>query len=262
MASADDSQLLAAAVDLARRAGEVAAGYASRLGALAIEEKGPLDLVTAADRAVETFLREEIARLYPDDGFFGEELDSSPVRRRRTWVVDPIDGTANFVRGSPRWAVSIGICQDGRAHGGVIHAPQIGRTLAGIAGRGATLDGAALAPLPSERPRSPVCAIEAAFEVPAEEVASIVRFARGDRGMALRFNGASTMALMQVALGHADMHAGIESSSWDFLAGMAIVEAMGGVAYTNRPLGELSGPFRVFCGRAGLAAEWESVIRR
>src|SRR5690348_2233365 len=81
---------------------------------LVIEHKGPRDFVSHADRDVEAFIRAEIAQAYPHDDFLGEE-SASRYRgaSRGVWIVDPIDGTHNFLRGIAYWAVSIAYTEDG-----------------------------------------------------------------------------------------------------------------------------------------------------
>ena len=91
------------AIDLARRAGELGLKYFRDLDSLTIESKGHQDLVSQADREVELFIRAAIAKDYPQDGIVGEEHASVAGSTGYVWVIDPIDGTANFVRGIPAW---------------------------------------------------------------------------------------------------------------------------------------------------------------
>ena len=72
---------------------------------------------------MERFLTDGLLRLFPQDGVFGEEGASVAGKSGRIWIIDPIDGTLNFVRGSEHWAVSVGLFQDGCPKFGIIHAP-------------------------------------------------------------------------------------------------------------------------------------------
>jgi myo-inositol-1(or 4)-monophosphatase len=92
------------AVDLARKAGDFALSRFRALDTLVIESKGHQDLVSDADRATETLIRDAIAARWPDDGIVGEEHGRKFGTTGFDWVIDPIDGTANFVRGIPHWA--------------------------------------------------------------------------------------------------------------------------------------------------------------
>ncbi len=113
-----------AAVDLARRAGELALGY-QRVGVSA-EAKADGEPVTAADRAANTLIVEALADRFPDDAILAEESDPDPRRfeTRRTWMVDPIDGTSEFIRGSDAWEVLIGLVENGVPVLGVVYNPR------------------------------------------------------------------------------------------------------------------------------------------
>src|SRR5438270_10273982 len=109
---------------VARSAGALALDYFRNRERLVIELKGPRDFVSHADRDVESFIRREIAAAFPDDSFLGEET-ASQYRPGGTklWIVDPIDGTHNFLRGIAYWAVSIAYTEDGVRTLGAIYDP-------------------------------------------------------------------------------------------------------------------------------------------
>src|SRR5207237_1809596 len=114
-----------AARKIACRAGELAHDYFSRRGALAVETKGAQDYVSQADRALESLIRAELAQALPDDAFLGEETAPSFAGREdRIWVVDPIDGTHNFLRGAHYYCVSIAFVVHGRREIGVVFDPE------------------------------------------------------------------------------------------------------------------------------------------
>ncbi len=100
-----------------------------RFGALdlAIETKPDLTPVTDADKGAEETLRAILTEARPGDGIFGEEFGGAPVSTGRVWVLDPIDGTKNFVRGVPVWCTLIALISDGVPVVGVISAPALGR---------------------------------------------------------------------------------------------------------------------------------------
>jgi histidinol-phosphatase len=114
------------ALALARRADAITA---ARFGALdlRVDHKPDLTPVTDADEAVEADLRDVLARERPDDAIFGEEQGGTPVFEGRQWVIDPIDGTKNFVRGVPLWASLIALLEDGVPIVGVVSAPALSR---------------------------------------------------------------------------------------------------------------------------------------
>lgn len=135
------AELSRVAVLAARAGGAVLAGW-PRAG-LAVERKGaPGDLVTAADRAAEAEVRAVLARERPDDGFLGEEGGAHAGSSGLTWIVDPLDGTTNFVRGIVYWSTSVAVRRDrdGAMLAGAVDAPELSRTYHAGAGLGAWLE--------------------------------------------------------------------------------------------------------------------------
>ncbi|MGH7323080.1 MAG: inositol monophosphatase family protein [Candidatus Rokuibacteriota bacterium] len=129
---------LEAAVAAARAAGEVALTYYR--GGFAVTFKPDLTPVTQADREAEQVIVETLRRAFPDDGFLGEEFGEQGARDRR-WIIDPIDGTRNFVRRIPLWATLIAREVDGELTVGVIHNPVTGDLYTASRGGGARLNG-------------------------------------------------------------------------------------------------------------------------
>lgn len=119
----------------AEEAGSLALDY-QRKG-VAAETKADESPVTAADRACEKLIIEVISREFPDDGFLGEEGASRPGRNGRKWIIDPIDGTKDFVRGIPLWAVLIGLEQDGEIVAAAAYSPGQSLLLHAAKGMGA-----------------------------------------------------------------------------------------------------------------------------
>jgi histidinol-phosphatase len=130
------AQDLDLALSLAQRADAITV---ARFGALdlRIDHKPDLTPVTDADEAVEAELRDVLARERPGDAIFGEEQGGTPVFEGRQWVIDPIDGTKNFVRGVPLWASLIALLEDGVPIVGVVSAPALHRRWWAARGTGA-----------------------------------------------------------------------------------------------------------------------------
>jgi histidinol-phosphatase len=135
----DRDRALTAAVDAARAAGEIALRY-YRTG-FDVTLKADATPVTEADREAEQAIREVLGGAFPECGFLGEELGAVGDQRRR-WIIDPIDGTKNFIRRIPVWATLIGLEEDGEITVGVIHNPVTGELLAARRGGGTWRDGA------------------------------------------------------------------------------------------------------------------------
>lgn len=127
---------LVLALELADAADELSMGR-YRAEDLVVDTKPDLTPVTEADRAVELALRTVLAARRPDDAILGEELGGTPAGSGRQWVIDPIDGTKNYVRGVPVWATLVALIVDGDAQVGVVSAPALGRRWWASAGAGA-----------------------------------------------------------------------------------------------------------------------------
>ena len=135
---------LALATDLAREAGELA--LSMRLGIGVLETKSsPTDVVTAADKAVESLLVSALAAARPADGLLGEEGAGSVGSSGYRWVIDPIDGTVNYLYGIPQWAVSIGVEDASGTVVGVVFDPVKGELWQAVRGGGAVLNDLPLA---------------------------------------------------------------------------------------------------------------------
>jgi histidinol-phosphatase len=121
--------------DVARRAGELALLHAAR--GVSAEDKSDDSPVTVADRECERLIVEGLRTAFPDDGFLGEEGASDPGRSGRRWIVDPIDGTRDFVRGLSTWSNLIGLEADGEVVAGVCNLPAQGELYWAARGHGA-----------------------------------------------------------------------------------------------------------------------------
>lgn len=144
----DPSAALEFALDAAQKAGRVALKHYGRHAAPSQKRDGTW--VTEADLAVEAQLRLLIARSWPDHNVLGEEEGLSaagggpPVPDAPTWILDPIDGTHNYMNGIPIWATLIGLREDDRFTVGVCHAPALGETYEAALGSGARMNGATI----------------------------------------------------------------------------------------------------------------------
>ena len=226
----DPLDLLKIAADLARRAGALALSMHAGLGgsdAKTDTKSSPTDVVTAADRASEELLVEGIRAARPGDGVLGEEGSSDEGTTGVRWVIDPIDGTVNYLYGLPQWAVSIGVEVEGTTVAGVVLNPVADELFAAVLGGGATLNGTPLrCSAATELSQSLVAtgfgydarrrAAQAAF-LPA--VLPAVRD--------LRRMGAGALDLCAVAAGRVDAYYEQGLSPWDMSAGLLIATEAG-----------------------------------
>lgn len=215
------------AARLVRRAGELAHGG---FGTAASSLKGRHDVLTEMDPKVERLIRAAIAQAYPGDAFLGEEegvSGGSLAGAGRVWVVDPIDGTANYARGIDRYCVSIACVEDGRPCLGVIHDPCHDRLYAVRAGGGAWLGAQRLAVSPVDR--MDAAAIECGWSTrrPARDWLAMVTRVM-DAGAQVRRSGSGALGLVDVAAGRLEGYAELHINSWDCAAGLLLVREAGG----------------------------------
>jgi myo-inositol-1(or 4)-monophosphatase len=140
MGAMDLDATLALATDLAREAGALALTMRDGVEQLATKSS-PTDAVTAADKAVEALLLAALARMRPTDGVLGEEGGAAVGTSGVRWVIDPIDGTVNYLYGIPQWAVSLGVEDAAGAVVGVVYDPSKDELWQAVRGGGAVLDG-------------------------------------------------------------------------------------------------------------------------
>src|SRR5215813_2368916 len=126
-------------VRVAREAGDLAKSYFEKLGSFEVESKGVQDYVSIADRATEDFIKNAIRTAFPGDACIGEESGGS--EGDALWVIDPIDGTHNFLRGYPHYGVSIAFMSGGRIEAGAIYDPSLRDLYSARRGAGAFCNG-------------------------------------------------------------------------------------------------------------------------
>jgi myo-inositol-1(or 4)-monophosphatase len=237
---------------LARKAGELAMSHFGNLRRGAISHKGPLDLVTEADRAVEALIIAELGAAFPEDGILGEEGGMVSGSSGRIWVIDPIDGTINFVRGGRQWAVSIGLWQDGQPVAGILYAPALGMTLTGGAGHAPMLNGQPLRPLSAYLPDRASVGVGLGRAVPSGDRIAMLRFLTEDVGTMIRCCNASSIALLEIVTGEVDGHVGYGESTWDVMAVWPILTALGAVSTLDWSRTSLDAKLRFVIGKPEL----------
>jgi myo-inositol-1(or 4)-monophosphatase len=209
---------------LALSAGRVALDGFGRAGA-GYRMKGPQDFLTETDAAVEAHVKRAIAEAFPGDAFLGEETGGRAGRE--TWVVDPIDGTANFARGLPHFCVSIAFVRDGLTELGAICNPALGELHLARRGGGATRNGATIRVAPTVDFASACVELGWSNRVPnARYLAALAALL--ERGANVRRGASGALGLAWVADGRSDGYAEVHMNAWDCLAGLLMVEEAGG----------------------------------
>ncbi|MDO7880891.1 inositol monophosphatase family protein [Salinibacterium soli] len=257
-------------LDLARtvalEAGALAARRRSEGVEVAASKSTAVDIVTEADRETEALIRGMLADARPDDGFYGEESGADKGSSGLTWLVDPIDGTVNFLYGLPHYAVSIAVVEGDpdpltwRGVAGCVYNPASGELFTGLAGQGAWLGSERLqvAP-PVELAQSLVyTGFAYAAETRAhqgEVVARLLPLVRDIRRL-----GTASLDLCFVAAGRANAYFERTLSPWDHAAGAIVAREAGAVV---KGLGDAA-PSRDFilAAHPALAAELEPLLVR
>jgi myo-inositol-1(or 4)-monophosphatase len=220
---------LAAACAVAREAGALARRtYEGRPRGQRPDFKGHQDFVLATDAEVENLIRNRLEVLCPADQFYGEE--GGGTFGRDVWVVDPIDGTANFARGIPHFAISIAFVRNRRTEVGVVYDVMHDELYAAARGRGATLDGQPIRV--SGIAELGHATVEAGWSPrrPPELYADLVSRLKV-AGANVRRAGSGTLGLAYVADGRMEAYCELHINAWDALAGLLLVEEAGG--WTN-----------------------------
>jgi myo-inositol-1(or 4)-monophosphatase len=196
-------------------------------GAIQAEYKSGHDPVTEADRAVDTLLRENLLR--DGEGWLSEESVDDPGRldQRRVWIVDPLDGTREFVSGIPEWCVSIGLVEDGRPVAGGIYNPATDELFVGAIDCGITYNGQPARP-------SQKTSLEGALVLASRSEVKRGEWKQFENiGFQIRPMGSVAYKLACVAAGLADVTFTLTpKNEWDVAAGVALVESAGGFERT------------------------------
>ena len=190
------------------------------------EQKKDESPVTAADRACEKLIVERLAREFPDDGVLGEEGANRPGSSGRKWIIDPIDGTRDFVRGIPLWAVLIGLEQDGEVVAGAAHSPRQGLLLWAVKGEGAWSGESRLRVSNQSDPGQSVLSFNGFNKAGVSRLAPRL-LPWVQRFWAVRGLGGAVDAML-VAQGQADVWIEPNAQPWDLAPFKVIIEEAGG----------------------------------
>lgn len=198
-----------------------------------IEHKAQGDWASALDRHIENHLRTRIAHAFPGHGFIGEEGGGVDGEDGLSWVVDPIDGSVNFLRGYPQYSVSIALIEHGEPIAACIGDPCRNEVFSAARGEGATLDGEPLAVSACADLREAIAAT--VFPKPRADFmdAYLARFGRVIREVAgVRRAGSMALELAYLAAGRVDCFWERGMGAWDAAAGVLLIREAGGEVFT------------------------------
>jgi len=220
---------MATAIDAARRAGDVLLSHWRQLSAGDVEEKAQNDFVSLADRQSEKAIVETLLARFPDDGILGEEGARRASASGREWIIDPLDGTSNFIAGFPFWCVSIGARRNGELVAGVVWDPLRQELYAAESGGGAFRNDRPLHVSAGESVSGAFLATGFPFRAHEEldDYLAIFRSLFLD-AKAIRRAGSAALDLANVAAGVFDGFFEYRLSAWDIAAGAVLIHEAGG----------------------------------
>ena len=195
-----------------------------------IEQKGnDSNYVTSADVNVQHYLEEHLPQLLPGSTFLGEEEDEQVVESEFIWVVDPIDGTSNFIRGLGASAISVGLVKDGKPYLGVIYEPYKNEMYYAERGKGAFLNGKPIHVSDRDFKHATMWSAASLYNKdlakPCFNIIEKVYYESDD----FRRFGAAAIELAYLAAGRIELYFEIRLFPWDMAAGQVIIEEAGGV---------------------------------
>ncbi len=227
----DPTTLLQLAVETAREAGDLIRDRRDAVVRMAVSatKTTPTDVVTESDTAAEKLIRDRLLSARPEDAILGEEGGSSDGGSGVRWLVDPIDGTVNYLYGIPQYAVSIAAQHDGDMVAGVVHNPVSGETWTAIRGGGAYLNGDPVRDSGCDRLELALVATGFGYDASrrARQAAILQQILPSVRD--IRRAGAASLDLCAVAMGRVDGYYERGLGSWDLAAGALIAEESGAV---------------------------------
>ena len=222
--------MLNIAVRAARRAGSIINRAALGGDALVVKVKRANDFVTQVDRAAEEAIIEVVRKAYPDHGFVAEESGTTAQHAEYRWIIDPLDGTTNFIHGFPQYGVSIGIEHRGALAHAVVYDPLKNELFTASKGRGAFLNDRRIRV--SKCVRLQDALVGTGF--PFKEVSrldlytkQLARFMQTAAGV--RRAGAAALDLAYVACGRLDAFWELGLAPWDMAAGALLIQEAGGL---------------------------------
>ncbi len=254
------SERLDFAAELARKVGRKALRFWQENGSenLGTSNKGLQDFVTQADKDAEEAIRKALAKEFPSDGFIGEE-SGGKTGQDGYWVVDPIDGTANYLRGLRHWGVSIAYVENGKTVVGVIHDSPTDRIYSAQTGGGARRDGEIIHVSGTTEPHVAMGILgvsrRTSFETYLEQLRAL-----NEAGIEHRKIGSAAIGIVRVGEGVADFYYEKHLNCWDAMAALLIAKEAGARVVAPPIDRFIPDGGEVFCATPKLFAQLEGLL--
>lgn len=194
------------------------------------EKTGKANFVTKYDKAVQEAMQEKLLQILPEAVFVGEEEDiHASIEKGLAFIVDPIDGTTNFIKDYRISAISVGVTKDGKPYMGAVYNPYLDEMFTAISGQGAFLNGEAIHVSKEPLEHGIVIFGTALYYEELAEKTFELAYQYFKKSMDVRRSGSAALDLCNVAAGRAELFFELRLSPWDFAAGSLIVTEAGGV---------------------------------
>jgi len=265
MTRTPSSQRYNFAIDVINEAGKIALSYFSNLSQLKVEKKGHQDLVSEADKNVEIFIRKQISNQFPDDEIIGEEGGATHIKKNNStgyvWVIDPIDGTANFVSGIPAWTVVIALVKDSAVYAGFILDPVQNELFTATTGEGAFCNGQKISVSGATSLHDGSVAVGFSNRSKDGFINLLIEQIVADGGVFFR-NASGALSLAYVATGRLIGYSEDHMNAWDYLAGQLIVKEAGGMVEEQNISDVLENGGRVIASVPAIFSQLESFTEK
>lgn len=213
------------AIKLARRSSDYLLAHFRNVRTGALKADG--SLVSKVDSAIEKLVLSQIKAAFPYDGVISEESDAIKTQSGWQWIIDPLDGTHNFLAGLPIFGTLLALAYDGEVSFSICAFPALGETFVAKRKKGAFLNGKAIRVSPAKELKGAICLLDGNYRTARKQVLSDVsRFAQA--GCRLRLFGSSPFSLTRVAAGQALIAINRAGTPWDIAASSLLVEEAGG----------------------------------
>jgi myo-inositol-1(or 4)-monophosphatase len=222
--------LLNIGVRAARRAGELIVRHINQLDAIKVDSKGRHDFVSEVDRMAEEDIIRTVRRSYPDHAILAEESGSSG-EAEYVWIIDPLDGTTNFLHGFPVFCVSIAVMHRGRLEHGVIYDPMRQELFTASRGTGATVDGRRMRVSETRLLENSLIGTGFPYKPGAQHLDAYIEMLKAAmrETSGVRRPGAAALDLAYVAAGRLDGFWEMGLNLWDVAAGVLMIQECGGL---------------------------------
>src|SRR5580693_5231488 len=257
------SALVNVMVKAARRAGRSLKRDLGEIEHLQVSLKGPANFVTMADKRAEEMLYEDLIKARPGYGFIGEEGGTREGQdKSHTWIVDPLDGTTNFLHGIPQFAISIGLQREGTMIAGLIYNPANEELYLAERGKGAFLNDQRLRV--AGRRKLDECVVACGLPHIGRgdhELSRLEMTAIQNRVAGLRRFGAASLDMAFIAAGRLDGYWERNLQAWDMAAGQIIVREAGGIVSGFEGNDDALTSGNVICGNEYVHAELLKILQ-